>query len=102
MYVFGMIPAATLETLRRKYTMLFPELNERSRRLWAASEAEVLGHGGIAAVAQVTGLGTNTIRRGLRDIHRPSSTSGRVRRRGGGRKPLSDAMPALLGALEPV
>ena len=100
MYGFGMIPAATLETLRRKYTMLFPELNERSRRLWAASEVEALGHGGIAAVAQATGLGKNTIRRGLREIHKPSRISGRVRRRGGGRKQLSDAMPALLGALE--
>ena len=45
MYGCGMIPAATLETLRRKYTLLFPELNERSRRLWAASEAEALGRG---------------------------------------------------------
>ena len=100
MYGCGMIPAATLETLRRKYTLLFPELNERSRRLWAASEAEALGHGGIAAVAQATGLGKNTIRRGLQDIHQPSRTSGRVRRRGGGRKPLSDTMSVLVGALE--
>src|SRR5947199_10139674 len=91
---------ATIETLGRKYTLWFPELNEPSRRLWAASEAEALGHGGIAAVAQATGLGKNTIRRGLQDIHQPSRTSGRVRRRGGGRKLLSDAMPALLGALE--
>src|SRR5262245_30067135 len=100
MYGGDMIPAATLETLRRKYTLLFPELNERSRRLWAASEAEALGHRGIAAVAKATGLSKNTIRRGLQDIHQPSRTLGRVRRRGGGRKPLSDTIPVLVGALE--
>jgi transposase len=79
---------------------MFPELNERSRRLWAASEVEALGHGGITVVAQATGLGKNTIRRGLQEIHKPSRTAGRVRRRGGGRKQLSEALPALLGALE--
>jgi hypothetical protein len=96
-----MIPAATVETLRRKYEVLAPELNERARRLWVASEAEALGHGGLAAVARATGLGANTIRRGRRDIlDEPARAGGRVRRRGGGRKPLPEDVPALLAALE--
>jgi len=96
-----MIPAATVETIRRKYEVLAPELNERARRLWVASEAEALGHGGLAAVARATGLGANTIRRGRRDIlHEPCRAGGRVRRRGGGRKQLTDDVPALLAALE--
>lgn len=95
-----MIPAATVETIRRKSALLFPELNERARRLWAASEAEALGHGGIAAVARATGFSENTIRRGRREFREPPRASGRVRRRGGGRKPLTGEMPALLSALE--
>lgn len=96
-----MIPAATVETIRRKYEVVFPELNERARRLWAASEAEALGHGGMAAVAQATGLGENTIRRGRQEIRQePCRVSRRVRRRGGGRKGLTAEVPAVLVALE--
>jgi transposase len=99
--VWCMIPAATVETIRRKYEVVFPELNERARRLWAASEAEALGHGGMAAVAQATGLGENTIRRGRQEIRQePCRVSRRVRRRGGGRKGLTAEVPAVLVALE--
>ena len=99
--VWCMIPAATVETIRRKYEVVFPELNERARRLWAASEAEALGHGGMAAVAQATGLGENTIRRGRQEIRQePCRVSKRVRRRGGGRKGLTAEVPAVLVALE--
>ena len=35
---------------------LAPALNERTRRLWAAAEAEAVGHGGIAMVARATGM----------------------------------------------
>lgn len=96
-----MIPAATVETIRRQYEVVVPELNERARRLWAASEAEALGPGGMAAVAQATGLGENTIRRGRQEIgHEPCRVSRRVRRRGGGRKGLTAEVPAVLVALE--
>ena len=99
--VWCMIPAATVETIRRKYAVVFPALNERARRRWAASEAEVLGQGGMAAVAQATGLGENTIRRGRQEIRQePCRVSRRVRRRGGGRKGLTAEVPAVLVALE--
>jgi len=42
------------------------ELNERQRRLWAASEARVAGRGGIAATARATGISVPTIRKGDR------------------------------------
>src|SRR2546425_5153780 len=100
MYGFCMIPTATVEAIRRKYALLCPELHERARRLWAASEAEILGHGGIAAVARATGFSENTVRRGRRELQEPSRASDRVRRRGGGRKPLTEEVPALLSALE--
>lgn len=80
------------------------ELNERGRRYWAASEALELGHGGIKAVAQATGLGERTIRRGCHELRHPPTpgrlASRRRRRAGGGRKPLQSHDPALVSALE--
>ena len=48
--------------------MLIPILNERSRRLWAATEALSLGHGGIAALEQATGISRSTISRGIQEL----------------------------------
>ena len=53
-----------LDALRTKYETLIPILTERSRRLWAATEAMSLGHGGIALVVRATGISRSTISRG--------------------------------------
>src|SRR3989442_4882339 len=99
-----MIDTGIIEILRRKFTHLASELTERGRRRWAASEALELGHGGITVVAQATGLGERTIRRGcqaLRHEQAPARPAGRrMRRAGGGRKPLQTHDPALVSALE--
>jgi len=80
------------------------ELDERGRRCWAANEALELGHGGIKAVAQATGLGKCTILRGCEDICQDSTTTDhskrRIRHLGGGRKLLSVIDPGLVAALE--
>jgi hypothetical protein len=76
-----------LTTLRRKYRALAPLLTERSRRVWAASEAQALGHGGITHVARATGMAESTISRGLRELTAPVPLlATRTRRPGGGRK----------------
>jgi len=83
-----------------RYRALAGELNERQRRLWAASEARAAGRGGIAAVARASGMAENTIRAGLRELQEGVEIgAGRVRRRGGGRKPVADGDPGLLDAL---
>jgi transposase len=76
------------DVLREKYTALAPVLTERSRRLWAASEARALGRGGIAQVVRVTGIARSTIERGLREIEAEGEVLDpeRTRRPGGGRK----------------
>ena len=83
--------------MRQRWEVLRGERNERTRRLTAAAEAQALGRGGIAAVAEVTGLGPATIRRGLMDLAHPESLppAGRIRRPGGGRKPLTQHDPTL-------
>src|SRR4030095_17268939 len=56
------------DAIRQRYEALQSFLDERGRRLWASAEAKAAGYGGIAAVAQVTGLAPSTIRRGLKDL----------------------------------
>jgi hypothetical protein len=93
-----------MTSLREKYELMCPELDERRRRLWAASEALALGRGGIATVAQATGLAESTIRRGQQELLNPGaaavSSLRRVRRQGGGRKDRLEEDPLLVFALE--
>jgi len=78
-----------------------PLLDERSRRRWAASEARMIGHGGVSAAAEATGLARRTIYRGLEDLNdRASAKSERIRRQGGGRKSRIAEDPTLLTDLK--
>jgi Rhodopirellula transposase DDE domain len=81
-------------------------MDERLRRQWAATEALALGWGGISAVAAATGLSRNTIAVGIGEIEQRSRigvaaiADQRVRRPGGGRKPLTEVDTGLVRALE--
>jgi transposase len=87
--------------LRAKYQALAPALNERARRIWAATEAREAGRGGISFVARTTSISYSTIVRGLHELKsRTSAEPGRVRRRGGGRKSTLEKDPELLADLE--
>ena len=89
------------EAIRERYRALAGELDERRRRLWAAAEARSHGRGGLAAVVRATGMAENTIRAGLRELEAGHALEpGRVRRRGGGRKPLWEIDPTLVADLE--
>ena len=54
--------------LREKYAALKPVMDERTRRLWAATEAKTIGRGGQTAVARATGMSRLTIASGLREL----------------------------------
>jgi hypothetical protein len=87
--------------VRRKYRSLAAALDERQRRLWAATEAQAMGRGGVAAVARATGLAHTTIGRGIQQLALAQKVaSGRVRRPGGGRKALTALDPELIRAME--
>ena len=89
------------DAVGERYRALAGELDERRRRLWAAAEARSHGRGGIAAVARATGIAENTIRAGLAELECGQALEpGRVRRRGGGRKPLAETDPTLVSDLE--
>jgi Rhodopirellula transposase DDE domain len=53
------------DVIRARFASLSPHLDERSRRLFAASEARAAGYGGVAAVSRATGIAASTIGRGL-------------------------------------
>lgn len=68
--------------------------DERSRRLLVGFLAQQHGRGGVTLLSCITGLSRNTIRRGCRELHRSDLTPpGRVRREGGGRKPVETNSP---------
>jgi len=92
--------------IRARYEALSPHLDERGRRVFAASKARAAGYGGIAAVSRATGIAASTIGRGLDELADTASLdASRVRRPGGGRKPLvlTDAslMDDLLSLVSP-
>lgn len=81
--------------------MLRDSLNERSRQLWAASEAHAVGYGGASLVARATGISWSTIVRGLAEAQAGGPAQpGRVRRPGGGRKRATAVDPRLPAALD--
>ena len=97
-YREGMIDESRIA---ERYRALGPELNERQRRLWAASEARSHGRGGIAAVVRATGISKNTVVRGIAEVRAGARLdAGRVRRPGAGRPRLTESDSGLVAALE--
>ena len=88
----------------QRFELIAWALNERLRRLFAAAEAQVLGRGGISAVAKATGVSRRAIHAGLQDIAQQAemtaSPSGRIRRPGAGRKKRIEQDASLRADLE--
>ncbi|MFD5088946.1 ISAzo13 family transposase, partial [Kitasatospora sp. NPDC058406] len=89
-----------ITALRAKFDRLLPHLDERRRRLYLASEAAAIGHGGIALVAAASGASTATVARGVTELAGDPVPTRRVRAAGAGRKPLTVTDPGLVPALE--
>ena len=99
-----MIGTEVVEQIRLKYEALTPYLNEQTRRVWAAIEAQSLGHGGISAVSEATGLSRNTIAAGQRTLEEAAEGTvvarGGIRKPGGGRKRVEEQDVELIEALD--
>jgi hypothetical protein len=96
---------SALRQIKSRYRSLAALMDERMRRQWAATEAQSYGRGGLSAVSSVTGMSRNTIRKGLVELavrkKNPRAVVGsRLRKKGGGRKRLTETDPGLIKALE--
>jgi transposase len=87
-------------TIVAKYAVIGGLLDERARRLWAATESRTIGYGGDALVSEATGIARETIRNGRRQLEAGVGVDGRLRRPGAGRPRLEDDQPGLKEALE--
>ena len=80
-------------------------MDERMRRQWGATEAQTYGWGGVSAVSSATGMSRNTIRKGLAELalrkkNPRAVVDSSLRKKGGGRKRLSEIDPGLIAALD--
>lgn len=91
----------SLAELTAKFHSVWPLLDERTRRLMAASEAKTLGYGGVSLVRRACGLSRKAIAKGIRDIEAGAAlVEGRIRRPGAGRKRITVSDPRLVDTLE--
>jgi hypothetical protein len=89
--------------IRRRFRLIEKHLDERMRRLLAATEAEAVGRGGVSVVARATGVSRRAIRVGAQELKTRGAQpvmAGRIRRPGGGRKRRVDQDPTLIANLE--
>src|SRR3989338_6697900 len=90
-----------VKTISQKYQLLKSVLNERSRRRFAAVEANAIGRGGIQIVSQATRLNRNTIARGIKELgNKKEMAPDHIRRPGAGRKKIADVNPKIKENLE--
>jgi hypothetical protein len=74
--------------VRAAIILFFSLLDERQRRLYAGLEAQKFGHGGDRKIADLLDLDMHTVARGRRELFSGDLDRQRIRRPGGGRKPL--------------
>ena len=88
--------------IRTKFNKINHSLDERSRRLWAASEAISIGRGGITIVFKAIGLAKTTISRGIIELEtdKTGHLKGKIRKIGAGRKRLENIHENLLDKIE--
>lgn len=77
------------------YPVMKQKLNERDRRLYFATEALRLGHGGITQVAKTSGISRVTITKGIAELEKGIFSNGRIRMKGGGRKRVTEIYPEI-------
>jgi len=88
--------------LKEKYSLLLPHLDEKSKRLYLASETIGLGRGGISKTAKLTGISRVTLTAGIQELRLgdvKKADSKLIRKAGGGRKKSVDKEAGLIEAV---
>lgn len=86
-----------LSDLEFRLNSVWPILNERQRRLIAATEAMSYGYGGISAVQRVCGISRVTITKGINELEEGLGDKHpeRIRVEGGGRHKVEEQHPEI-------
>jgi hypothetical protein len=95
-----LIGVETFSMLKRRVGRLIQHLDERGKRLAAASEALRIGYRGISVISRACKLSRVTITKGIRELREKPLTIGRIRREGAGRHRLTMKYPDLTDTLE--
>jgi hypothetical protein len=89
------------------FARLSSVMNERVARLWAATEAQALGRGGVALVARATGMSPRRITAGVKELDQLAALAvedapqaQRIRRPGAGRPTVTETDPEVLVHLQ--
>jgi hypothetical protein len=97
------------KVVQEKYLGIKEHLTEKSRRLWAATEAKAFGRGGIRAVAEALNMSKDTVMKGLRELAAATEEAAtnpvvleRQRREGGGRKSVVVRDQAIVQRIEAI
>jgi len=91
------------DALSLRINTMLPQLNERQRRLFLATEAKAIGYGGITKVSDISGVSRVTITQGIHELEDDNKNTSELiycRRRGGGRKPVEQKQPGISEALK--
>jgi len=95
-----------MERLKTQFQILQPHLNERTRRLVAATFALTDGDRSISAVSEATGVSRRAIALGISDLQTPPDKEHgqkeRIRKEGGGRKTVVSKDLTLIPDLEAI
>jgi hypothetical protein len=90
--------------LAAKFAVMRPFLDERGWRVYLGTEADQLGHGGVAAVARASGASPVTVRAGVKESRDAGALAalppGAARRPGAGRPRADERQPGLREELD--
>lgn len=89
------------KVIRQKWSLLKATMDERARRLWAGTEADAIGWGGVAAAARATGMAISTVRKGRDEARSGAKPEDVVKvRRSAGKRPFEVVHPLVWPSLE--
>ena len=75
--------------IKSRFELIKNHLDEKAKRLFCATEAKILGRGGIKKVHQATNVSEKTISKGLKELNQIDildKKEKKIRKNGGGRK----------------
>ena len=81
------------DEMKAAIVLFFSMLDEKQRRLYAGLESLKLGYGGDQRIAAFIGMDPHTVAKGRRELIEQDFEVDRIRKAGGGRKPVEKKRP---------